>query len=106
MCRAMVPSLVAPVLTVRVWLIVLVHVGVQQLPLFNVVVVVLLPKKSSCSSYDPTCTSRTPSLVKFLYEVIQICVENFGRVSFVFMQTKQKYDTNICIPYTHIHLNP
>ena len=45
MCRTLVPSLVAPELTVRVWLIVLVHVIMQQLPLFNVVLVVLLPIK-------------------------------------------------------------
>ena len=47
------------------------------------------PNKKSCSSNDPTCTSGTPSLVKFLYEVIQICAENFGRVSFFYAnQTK------------------
>ena len=46
MCRTLVPSLVAPVVMVRVRLIVLVHVGVQQLPLFNVAVVVLLRIKN------------------------------------------------------------
>jgi hypothetical protein len=36
MCRSLVPSLVVPILTVHVWLIILVHVGIQQLPLLNV----------------------------------------------------------------------
>jgi hypothetical protein len=47
-------------------------------------------QKSSCSSDDPTCTSCTPSLVKFLYEVIQISIENFGRVFFVFYANQTK----------------
>ena len=42
----LVPSLVSPELTVHVQLIVLVHVVVQQLPLLDVVLVVLLLVKN------------------------------------------------------------
>ena len=45
-CRTLVQSLVPPELTVCVRLVVLVHVVVQQLPLLNVVLVVLLPVKN------------------------------------------------------------
>ena len=46
MCCTLVPSLVAPELTVRVRLVVLIHVVMQQLSLLNVVLVVLLPVKN------------------------------------------------------------
>ena len=45
-CRTLVPSLVSPELTVRVWLVVLVHVVVHLLPLLNIVLVVLLLVKN------------------------------------------------------------
>ena len=45
-CRTLVPSLVPPELTVRVWLIILVHVVVHLLPLLNVGLVVLLLVKN------------------------------------------------------------
>ena len=46
MCRMLVPSLVPPELTIRVRLVVLVHVVVHLLPLLNVVLVVLLLVKN------------------------------------------------------------
>ena len=45
-CRTLVPSLVPPELTVRVRLIVVVHVVVHLLPLLNEGLVVLLPVKN------------------------------------------------------------
>ena len=51
------------------WLVVLVHVVVQQLPFFNIVLVVLLPIKNlPIFFYDPTCTSRK-MLVSGMYEI-------------------------------------
>ena len=66
MCRMLVPSLVVPELMVHVRLVILVHVVMQQLPLLNVVQVVLLPVKniSVLLTIQP---ARMSSLLESMY---------------------------------------
>ena len=66
MCRTLVPSLVPLELTVRVWLVVLIHVVMHLLPLLNVELVVLLPVKnlSVLLTIQPT---RMSSLLESMY---------------------------------------
>ena len=65
-CRTLVPSLVPPELTVRVRLVVVVHVVVHLLPLLNVELVVLLPVKK-LSVLLTIQLARMSSLLESMY---------------------------------------